>query len=118
MSAHANINVCRLAAGQVALHDLRARSAVVAVEGDLQLVVRDHSLSWLGDAVPSTSIMLSEGECFVPIERSMVSISALHGKAAAFALPASHAAARSNTQHANGIRQLAAFLKATLRRAA
>ncbi|MFL6640874.1 MAG: hypothetical protein ACJ8HC_20570, partial [Paraburkholderia graminis] len=86
--------------------------------GDLHLVVRDHSLSWLGDAVPSISIMLSEGECFVPIERSMVSISALHGKAAAFALPASHAAARSNTQHANGIRQLAAFLKATLRRAA
>lgn len=118
MSAHANVNMCRLAAGQVALHDLRARSAVVAVEGDLHLLVRDHSLSWLGDAVPSTSIMLSEGEGFVPTERSMVSISALHGKAAAFALPASQAAARSNTLPAHVVRQLAAFLKATLRRAA
>ena len=35
--SRATLNVCRLAAGQIALQDLHARSAVVAVEGDLQL---------------------------------------------------------------------------------
>lgn len=76
----------RLPAGQLALHDLRARTAIVAVEGALQLQLRDHSLAWLGDAVPVTMITLQEGECFVTPQRGVVSISAVQGQAAAFVL--------------------------------
>ncbi|WP_176058172.1 hypothetical protein [Paraburkholderia sp. BCC1876] len=76
----------RLPAGQLALHDLRARTAIVAVEGALQLQLRDHSLAWLGDAVPVTTISLQEGECFVTPQRGVVSISAVQGHAAAFVL--------------------------------
>ncbi|NYH19742.1 hypothetical protein [Paraburkholderia bryophila] len=76
----------RLPAGQLALHDLRAHTGIVAVEGSLQLQLRDHSLAWLGNAVPVTTITLQEGECFVTPQRGVVSISAVQGQAAAFVL--------------------------------
>ncbi|CAH2892018.1 MAG: FIG00460047: hypothetical protein [uncultured Paraburkholderia sp.] len=109
--SRATLNVCRLAAGQIALHDLRARSAVVAVEGDLQL-------AWLGDAVPFTSIMLREGQCFVLPQRGVMSISAARAEAVAFALQASQSAAKSRLLPGHVARQLAALVRATLRRAA
>ena len=74
----------RLAAAQMAVHDLRAGSSIVAVEGALQLDFRDHSLAWLGDAVPLTSLTLHEGECFVTPQRGVVSISAMQANAAVF----------------------------------
>ena len=121
MSACANTPVCRLAAGQIALHDLHARSCVVAVEGDLQLAFRDHSLAWLCEALAPTSLVLREGQCFIVPQRGVVSISALQTAAAAFALQAPHTAVGSGAQPARVTRvarQLAAFLKTTLRRAA
>lgn len=72
----------RLVAGQVAVQDLRAHTAIVAVEGDLQLDFRDHSLAWLGDAVPVTSVTLREGERFVTPQRGVVKITATHACAA------------------------------------
>lgn len=117
MSACANPAVCRLAAGQIALHDLRARSCVIALEGDLQLAFRDHSLAWLGEALAPTSIVLREGQCFIVPQRGVVSISASQTRAAAFALQASRTAASSRARPAHLARQLAAFLKTTWRRA-
>jgi hypothetical protein len=114
MPARANITSSRLVRGQVALHDLRARTTIVAVRGDLRLAFRDHSLAWLGDAVPLTSITLHEGQCFVTPQRGIVSISAAHAPVAAFALQVAHA----QTQASNVARRLAAFLKVRLRRAA
>jgi len=116
--SRATLNVCRLPAGQIALHDLHARSAVVAVEGDLQLAFRDHSLAWLCDAVPFASIMLREGQCFVLPQRGVVSISAARAEAVAFALQASQSAAKSRLLPGHVARQLAALVRATLRRAA
>ncbi|MFM0077690.1 hypothetical protein P0D72_02170 [Paraburkholderia sediminicola] len=74
----------RVAAGQMAVHDLRARTSIVAVEGDLQLALRDHSLAWLGDTVPVTSVTLHEGERYVTPQRGIVSISTAHAKSAVF----------------------------------
>ncbi|NKJ48705.1 hypothetical protein CIC12_18570 [Burkholderia sp. SG-MS1] len=71
-----------LLAGQVAVHDLHAGSSIVAIEGGLQLGLRDRSLAWLGDAVPLVSITLHEGERFVTPQRGMVSISALRAPGA------------------------------------
>jgi hypothetical protein len=65
-----------LVAGQVVLHDLRAGSSIVALEGDLHVSLRDRSLAWLGDAVPLTSITVYEGERFVARQSGIVSISA------------------------------------------
>lgn len=73
-----------LAAGQVAIQDLRAQTSIVAVEGDLQLDFRDHSLAWLGDTVPFTSVTLHEGERYVTPQRGVVSISTAHAKSAVF----------------------------------
>jgi hypothetical protein len=74
----------RVAAAQVAMHDLRAGSSIVAVEGALQLGFRDHSLAWLGDAVPLTSFALHQGERFVMPQRGVVTISAMHAQTAEF----------------------------------
>ncbi len=74
----------RVAAGQVAVHDLRALASIVAVEGNLQLNFRDHSLAWLGDVVPVTSVTLHEGERYVAPQRGVVSISAAHAQSAVF----------------------------------
>ncbi len=68
----------------MAVHDLRARTSIVAVEGDLQFAFRDHSLAWLGDAVPVTSVTLHEGERYVTPQRGVVSISTAHAKSAVF----------------------------------
>ena len=118
MSACAKPAVCRLAAGQIALHDLRARSCVIALEGDLQLAFRDLSLAWLGEALAPTSIVLREGQCFIVPQRGVVSISASQTRAAAFALQASRTAASSRARPAHLARQLAAFLKTAWRRTA
>jgi hypothetical protein len=118
-----------LVAGQVALHDLRAGSSIVAVEGDLQLGLRDRSLAWLGDAVPLTSITLHEGERFIAQQSGIVSISAAHPKpgyarrvsgthAAAFIVLPAHAgkSARDAVRHA--ARHLAGLVRTRLRRPA
>nr|WKF56049.1 hypothetical protein HUO10_000493 [Paraburkholderia busanensis] len=79
-----------LPAGRIAVHDLRAGTSIVALEGALQLHFRDHSLAWLGEAVPATAINLHEGECFVMPQRGAVSIGAVHAQAAAFVLQSAH----------------------------
>jgi len=73
-----------LHAGQATLLDLRAQTSIVAVEGDLQLSFRDHSLAWLGDAVMPTRITVREGEQYVTPQRGVVSISAAPARAAVF----------------------------------
>ncbi|SIT39440.1 conserved hypothetical protein [Paraburkholderia ribeironis] len=79
----------RLAAGQMALRHLRAHSSIIAVEGALQLDFRDHSLAWLGNDAPLTSLTLHEGERFVTPQRGVLSIRATHAHAVAFiVLPA------------------------------
>ncbi|CAE6711502.1 hypothetical protein R69927_04365 [Paraburkholderia domus] len=107
----------RLAAGQMAVHDLRAQTSIVAVEGALQLDFRDHSLAWLGDTVPVTSITLHEGERFVTPQRGLVSISAAHTHPAVFVVQPRQA---ENARH-SFIRQaahhLANLAKTRLRRA-
>ncbi|XUW89872.1 hypothetical protein OH764_07440 [Burkholderia sp. M6-3] len=118
MSTRPDANLSRLAAGQVALQDVRARSTVVAVEGDLQLAFRDHSLAWLGDAVPLTSVTLHEGQCFVARQHGMISISAADARAAAFVVQLSLAENRGSSATGRALLWLTAFVKATLRRAA
>ncbi|RDK03858.1 hypothetical protein [Paraburkholderia lacunae] len=74
----------RLRAGQVTLLELREQTSIVAVEGNLQLGFRDHSLAWLGDTVMPTWITVHEGEQYVTPQRGVVSISAALPRAAAF----------------------------------
>lgn len=76
----------RLPVGRIAVHDLRAGTSIVALEGALQLHFRDHSLAWLGEAVPATMIALQEGECFVMPLRGAVSIGVTGAQPAAFVL--------------------------------
>ncbi|WP_027798743.1 hypothetical protein [Paraburkholderia dilworthii] len=118
MSARVNTNLSCVAVGQVALRDLRARSSVLAIQGDLQLAFRDHSLAWLGDAVPLTSITLHEGQCFVARQRGIVSISAAHAPAATFLVQPSLAEDKGSTLTSRAALQFARFLKTRLRRAA
>jgi hypothetical protein len=108
---------CRLTAGQLAVRDLRVRTSIVAVEGDLQLDFRDHSLAWLGDAVPLTSITLHEGECFVTPQRGVVAISAAHARAAAFVVQPCRALKDRRGLIRQTLRDLASRVKTRLRRA-
>ncbi|REG57956.1 hypothetical protein B0G80_0595 [Paraburkholderia sp. BL6669N2] len=107
----------RLFTGQLAVHDLPARTSIVAVEGDLQLDYRDRSLAWLGDAVPVTSIALHEGECFVTPQRGVVSISAAHANAAAFVVQPWRARKNGRGPIREALQQLASLVKTRLRRA-
>lgn len=107
-----------LPAGQLAMHDLRAHTAIVAVEGALQLQWRDHSLAWLGDAVPVTAITLQEGECFVTPQRGVVSISAGQTQAAAFVLQRTHEQTKLYDLMHQMPQSLAGLVKTWWRRAA
>jgi hypothetical protein len=108
----------RLATGQVAIQDLRARTSIVAVEGNLQLDFRDHSLAWLEDTVPVTSITLHEGERYVTPQRGVVSISAARANSAVFVVQPR----RAENERLGLIRQatqyLASLVKTRFRRAA
>jgi hypothetical protein len=113
-----------LLAGQVAVHDLRAGSSIVAVEGDLQLDFRDRSLAWLGDAVPLTSITLLEGERFVTPQRGIVSISAIRAPGAnradtaAFIVLPPHAATGAHGWLPLAVLHLAGLVRTRWRRTA
>lgn len=63
---------------------LRAGSSLVALEGELQIGWREHSLAWLGDAAPHVWTTLSEGERFVVPQSGVVSIRARRAHAASF----------------------------------
>lgn len=109
----------RLPAGQIAMQDLRAHTAIVAVEGNLQLDFRDHSLAWLGDAVPVTSVTLLEGERFVTPQRGIVKITATHVCAAAFAVQPSRVEPDGPgplRQAVHFLHRLAGLVKTRLRR--
>jgi hypothetical protein len=108
----------RVAAAQVAMHDLRAGSSIVAVEGALQLGFRDHSLAWLGDAVPLTSLALPQGERFVTPQRGVVTISAMQANPAAFIVlcPRTDRGVQGLIRRAT--HRLAALVRTRLRRAA
>jgi hypothetical protein len=109
--------LARVAAGQMAVHDLRARTSIVAVEGDLQLEFRDHSLAWLGDTVPVTSVTLHEGDRYVTPQRGVVSISAAHAEPVVFVVQPCRP---ENEQHgfvSQAIRNLTSLVKTQLRRA-
>jgi hypothetical protein len=108
----------RVAAGQVAVHDLRALTSIVVVEGNLLLNFLDHSLAWLGDAVPVTSVTLHEGERYVTPQRGVVSISAARAASAVFVVqPCRH----QNDRHgfiSQAVRNLTSLIKTRLQRAA
>jgi hypothetical protein len=107
----------RVAAGQVAVHDLRALTSIVAVEGNLQLNFRDHSLAWLGDVVPVTSVTLHEGERYVAPQRGVVSISAARAETAVFVVQPCWA---KNDRHgfiSQAVRNLTSLVKTRLQRA-
>ncbi|CAB3714187.1 hypothetical protein LMG24238_04387 [Paraburkholderia sediminicola] len=109
----------RVATGQMAVHDLRARTSIVAVEGNLQLAFRDHSLAWLGDAVPVTSVTLHEGERYVTPQRGIVSISTVQAQSAAFVVEPWHA---EHEWHrfifiSQAVRKLTSLVKTRLQRA-
>ncbi|MGQ7937910.1 hypothetical protein [Paraburkholderia sp. D1E] len=107
----------RVAAGQMAVHDLRARTSIVAVEGDLQLAFRDHSLSWLGDTVPLTLLTLHEGERYVTLQRGVVSISATHARAAVFVVQPRQTENEWPGRIVQAVRNLTSLVKTRLRRA-
>ncbi|MFM0206584.1 hypothetical protein PQQ96_04190 [Paraburkholderia sediminicola] len=107
----------RAAAGQMAVHDLRARTSIVAVEGDLQLDFRDHSLAWLGDAVPITSVTLHEGERYVTPQRGVVSISAGHSKSAVFVVQPCRPENEWHGFISQAARNLTSLIKTRLQRA-
>ena len=108
----------RVAAGQVAVHDLRALTSIVVVEGNLLLNFRDHSLAWLGDAVPVTSVTLHEGERYVTPQRGVVSISAARAASAVFVVQPCRP---KNDRHgfiSQAVRNLTSLIKTRLRRPA
>ncbi|CAE6752149.1 cupin domain-containing protein [Paraburkholderia haematera] len=107
----------RVAAGQMAVHDLRARTSIVAVEGNLQLDFRDHSLAWLGDSVPVTSVTLPEGDCYVMPQRGVVSISAAHAQSAVFAVQPSRVENERHGFVSQAVRSLTGLVKTRMRRA-
>ena len=107
----------RLAAAQVAVHDLRAASSIVAVQGALHLDFRDHALAWLGNDAPLTSITLHEGECFVTPQRGVVSISAMHANAAVFIVLPSRAGQGAYCLVRHAAHRLAGLVRTRLRRA-
>ncbi|MFM0261430.1 hypothetical protein [Paraburkholderia sediminicola] len=107
----------RVAAGQMAVHDLRARTSIVAVEGDLQLALRDHSLAWLGDTVPVTSVTLHEGERYVTPQRGVVSISAAHAQSAVFVVEPWRAENEPHRFLGQAVRKLTSRVKTQLQRA-
>lgn len=106
-----------LRGAQMQVRDLDARTSIVAVEGNVRLQFRDHSLAWLADAVPLTTVTLHEGERFVTPQRGIVSISAMGATVATFLLEPSRAEnpARGLIRHAT--RLLARRIKTRLRRA-
>jgi hypothetical protein len=106
----------RLAAAQMAVHDLRARTSIVAVEGDLQLAFRDHSLAWLGDTVPVTSVTLHEGERYVTPQRGVVSITAAHPKCAVFVVEPWRAENERYRIISQAVRRLTSLVKTRLLR--
>jgi hypothetical protein len=114
---HNATTVSRVAAGQMAVHDLPARTSIVAVEGDLQLDYRDHALAWLGDTVPVTSLTLHEGERYVTPQRGVVSISATHARSAVFAVQPWQAENVWLSRIMRAVRALGQLVKTRLRRA-
>ncbi|MFM0201668.1 hypothetical protein PQR53_17575 [Paraburkholderia fungorum] len=112
-----NAATSRVATGQIAVHDLRARTSIVAVEGDLQLDFRDHSLAWLGDTVPVTSITLHEGERYVTPQRGVVSIHATHAKSAVFVVQPLRAKNGRRGFISQAVRNLMSLVKTRLQRA-
>ncbi|MGF6569267.1 hypothetical protein ABH945_001343 [Paraburkholderia sp. GAS333] len=107
-----------LAAGQVGVHDLQAGTSIVAVEGDLQLGFRDHSLAWLGDTVQPTSVTLREGERFVTPQRGVVSIHAADARSATFVVQASGSENSIRRVFHRAVRHLGSIVNARLRRIA
>ncbi|MBB5464734.1 hypothetical protein HDG32_000828 [Paraburkholderia sp. CI2] len=107
-----------LAAGQMALHDLRARSSIIAVEAALQLVFRDHSLAWLGNDAPLSSLTLHEGERFMTSQRGVVSIRATQANRAAFIVLPAHAEHSARGFVLQAARRLACVVRTRWRRAA
>jgi hypothetical protein len=114
----AAVATSRLAAGQLCVHDLRAGTSIVAVEGDLQLGFRDHSLAWLGDACPLMSITLLEGERFVTPQRGVVSIHSVEARSVTFAVQAASAENIIRRVFRQAVRHLGSLVKARLRRIA
>ena len=112
------LRVTPVAAGQMAVRDLRAGSSIVAVEGALQLDFRDHSLAWLGDAMPLTSITVHEGERFVTPQRGIVSISATRAHMAAFVVLPAPAGQGAYGFIRQAALHLAGLVRTRLRRAA
>jgi hypothetical protein len=108
----------RLAAAQVAVHDLRVQSSIVAVQGDLQIDFRDHALAWLGNDAPLMSITLREGECFVTPQRGVVSISATHAKTAEFIVMTARIGQGGCSFVRRAARRLAGLVRTRLRRVA
>jgi hypothetical protein len=107
----------RLAAAQVAVHDLHAQSSIVAVQGNLQLDFRDHALAWLGSDAPLRSITLHEGDCFVTPQRGVVSISATHTNTAVFLVQSSRAGQGVYSFVHRAAHRLACLVRTRLRRA-
>ncbi|MFM0011109.1 hypothetical protein PQR46_17860 [Paraburkholderia sediminicola] len=107
----------RVAAGQMAVHDLRARTSIVAVEGDLQLAFRAHSLAWLGDTVRVTSVTLHEGERYVTPQRGVVSISAAHAQSAVFVVEPWRVENEPHRFLRQAVRKLTSLVKTQLQRA-
>lgn len=108
---------CRVAAGQMAVHNLRAHTSIVAVEGDLQLDFRDHALAWLGDTVPLTSLTLHEGERYVTPQRGVVTISTTYARSAVFVVQPCRAENEWLAYLIQAGRNLARLVKTRLRRA-
>jgi hypothetical protein len=108
----------RLAAGQMAMHDLRAHCSIIAVEGALQLDFRDHSLAWLGSDAPLTSLTLHEGERFVTPQRGVVSIRATQANAAAFIVLPARAGGNALGFIPQAVHHLACVVRTRWRRAA
>lgn len=114
---HNAATASRVVAGQMAVHDLRARTSIVAVEGDLQLDYRDHSLAWLGDTVPVMSLTLHEGERYVTPQRGVVSISATHARSAVFVVQPCQAENAWLSRIIRAVHALRQLVKTRLRRA-
>jgi hypothetical protein len=90
----------------------------VAVEGDQQLDFRDHSLAWLGDTVPVTSITLHEGERYVTPQRGVVSIRATQAESAVFVVQPLRAKNGRRGFISQAVRNLMSLVKTRLPRAA
>jgi len=102
----------RLHPGQSWTGDLSAGTSIITLEGEIQVAFRDHSLAWLGDAMPIVYVTVYEGCRYVTERRGVVSVQTASGRKALFAMTSEKAVGTLKVRTRPAIREnLLAWLR-------